>query len=91
MKEWHKEIDPKRIHISAIYPNGEPPDDINVFIEDLWNKALKIGKSRWKLTTDDFRDFLKNFEEIKDGIEKDLQYFKCDIERYFDKIDKEVL
>jgi len=87
MKEWHKEIDSRKINLSKIYPDGELPDDINAFIKDIWTRAFECGKESWRLTRSDFRDFAKNFAEIKDDIERELHYFKCDIERYVDKME----
>jgi len=86
MKDWHKEVIDTKINFSVLYSDGKLPDDIGKFIRDIWNDAYKRGKSSAELDKEDFKQFEKDFQVIRDDIDYTLRNFQNRIEDYFNRI-----
>jgi len=73
-KEWQKEIDFSRISIWKLYPNEILPEDINVFLRDVFSMGIKYGRHRAYIdmhsTLNRFKESFENLdEEIKANLE----------------------
>jgi predicted ATP-grasp superfamily ATP-dependent carboligase len=82
-KNWQKEIDFNNINIKALYEDGKLPDDINLFIRDVFSMGRRVRKDT------PLEVFLKDFKDLKSEIESIFDDFAYRIRNLEERIESE--